>query len=59
MSLNEDNYDEINAELLEINARIREEEESNGTTTKRILVGSGEDCTIVLFKDNYRELHPD
>jgi hypothetical protein len=61
----EDTYDEINAELRELNARALAETEEDSSEAQsnsigqggKLLVGSGEDFTYVLFGSNYKPLY--
>lgn len=54
--LNEDSYDEVNCILREI---AYDDGVNYNSASKRILIGSGEDCQIVLFGGNYKELYCD
>ena len=48
--LHEQFYDEINAELAELAARQREEEEATNGDFKPIFIGSGEDANHAYAK---------
>ena len=55
MSLNEDNYDEINQVLRDIAAAGPVQV----AMSRRFHVGSGEDCQIVMFGSNYKRINDD